>query len=39
MKRPERLLHWSDLAGLSGTMEIHVAEEGKHTLALDYPVG
>ena len=28
-----------ELAGLSGTMEIHVDADGKHTLALDYQVG
>ncbi len=27
-----------ELAGLSGTMEIHVDEAGKHTLALDYQI-
>ncbi|MCY4647172.1 MAG: DUF3224 domain-containing protein [Gammaproteobacteria bacterium] len=26
------------LAGLSGTVEIHVDEDGKHTLALDYQI-
>ena len=28
-----------ELAGLWGTMEIHVDEDGKHTLALSYQVG
>lgn len=28
-----------ELADLSGTMEIHVDEDGKHTLTLDYQVG
>ena len=28
-----------DLAGLSGTMEIHVDADGRHTLTLDYQVG
>ena len=28
-----------ELVGLSGTMEIHVDADGKHTLALDYQVG
>ena len=27
-----------ELAGLSGTMEIHVDADGKHTLALDYQI-
>ena len=28
-----------ELAGLSGTMEIHVDGDGGHTLALDYQIG